>query len=232
MGFFQKWVVKSDDSNSKEKEIIFSDEEKDKNMEKTIVLPDSEKQKNIEKNIVFPISEKEKNIIVPNINEKKDIFKVIKLDNPIYVYTDGACTNNGKPNAKAGIGIYFGEDDRRNVSKRIYGKQTNNAAELDAILEVFNILDGQIRKKNKVIIFTDSEYAIKCFTTYGRKLAQKGWEVEKPIPNYHKVKKGYLLFTKFTNVKLQHIKAHTNKSDQHSIGNSFADKLAVESLLH
>jgi DNA-binding transcriptional regulator GbsR (MarR family) len=30
-----------------------------------------------------------------------------------YVYTDGACSKNGKLNAKAGIGIYFGENDKR-----------------------------------------------------------------------------------------------------------------------
>ena len=48
-----------------------------------------------------------------------------------YVYTDGSCHNNGQKNASAGI-IYFGENDDRNVSKKIMGKQTNNAAELKA----------------------------------------------------------------------------------------------------
>jgi len=32
----------------------------------------------------------------------------------INVYTDGACSNNGKSNAKAGYGVYFSENDRRN----------------------------------------------------------------------------------------------------------------------
>ena len=45
------------------------------------------------------------------------------------VFTDGACSNNGRKNAKAGIGVYFGENDERNISKRITGKQTNNTAE-------------------------------------------------------------------------------------------------------
>ena len=44
----------------------------------------------------------------------------------IIVYTDGACIHNGKPNAKAGMGVYFGKDDPRNLSKRVDGKQTNN----------------------------------------------------------------------------------------------------------
>lgn len=30
-----------------------------------------------------------------------------------YVYCDGSCIHNGKPNAKAGIGIYFGDNDTR-----------------------------------------------------------------------------------------------------------------------
>ena len=58
----------------------------------------------------------------------------------ICIYTDGSCINNGKKNAKAGIGVYFGKDDKRNISKRIKGKQTNNIAELKAILKAIKIL--------------------------------------------------------------------------------------------
>ena len=47
--------------------------------------------------------------------------KPLLNNEPIYVYTDGACINNGKPNARAGIGVYFGENDSRNISWiRIY----------------------------------------------------------------------------------------------------------------
>jgi ribonuclease HI len=86
-----------------------------------------------------------------------------------YVYTDGACSNNGKKNAKAGIGIYFGHDDPRNVSQRIEGKQTNNTAELGAILHVYTILEKDILSGKKIGIVTDSIYAIRCATTYGKK---------------------------------------------------------------
>ena len=58
-----------------------------------------------------------------------------------YVYTDGACSNNGKRGALAGIGIFFGINDSRNVSKRIEGKQTNNMAELTAIIETYSIIE-------------------------------------------------------------------------------------------
>ena len=42
-----------------------------------------------------------------------------------YVYTDGACSNNGRENAKAGIGIFLGQDDPRNVCEPVEGKQSN-----------------------------------------------------------------------------------------------------------
>ena len=68
----------------------------------------------------------------------------------IKVFTDGACSNNGKPNAKAGLGVYFGNKDPRNTSKRVVGKQTNNIAELSAIIEVFTILKEEIEKYLKL----------------------------------------------------------------------------------
>lgn len=30
-------------------------------------------------------------------------------DGFVHVYTDGSCENNGRPNAIAGFGVYFGE---------------------------------------------------------------------------------------------------------------------------
>ena len=70
------------------------------------------------------------------------------------VFTDGSCSNNGKVNAKAGIGLYFGQNDQRNVSKRVIGKQTNNTAELSAVIEVFTILEDEIKSNDTIIIYT------------------------------------------------------------------------------
>ena len=62
----------------------------------------------------------------------------------VTVYTDGACSRNGQKGAKAGLGVYFGENDYRNCSERIEGKQTNNTAEVKAILKVAEILKREI----------------------------------------------------------------------------------------
>ena len=152
-------------------------------------------------------------------------------NNQLYIYTDGACTKNGFKNAKAGIGIYFGENDPRNISQRIEGKQTNNTAELSAIIAAYKIIQKDINlKQDQVTIFTDSEYAIKCATTYGEKCDKKKWIEE--IPNKELVQTLFQLHkTNKSNIKITHIRAHTNKTDIHSLGNANADRLANESLI-
>jgi ribonuclease HI len=156
--------------------------------------------------------------------------KIISIENTIdfipdyYVYTDGACSNNGKVNACAGIGIFFAINDNRNVSRKIDGKQTNNTAELRAIIDTYPIIENDIIHGTKITIVTDSEYAIKCLSGYGEKCYKQGWVAD--IPNKELVKQLYELYKDKSNVQFMHIKAHTNKDDVHSIGNDHADRLA------
>jgi ribonuclease HI len=159
-------------------------------------------------------------------NKQKNSIKeeIIEFIPEYYVYTDGACSNNGKENALAGIGIFFGLNDIRNVSKRIEGKQTNNIAEITAIIETYFIIENDIINGKKVAIVTDSEYAIKCVSSYGEKCYKKNWSVD--IPNKELVKLAYEMYKDIQNIKFIHIKAHTNNTDIHSIGNDNADKLA------
>lgn len=228
MGYFNEWIVK--DSSSSKKESPQKDRQKD---HEKVIKNCPVQIYNIQKS---NIKEETKEKIIHNclMKEKKENFIVEKLDSLVspkkYVYTDGACTNNGKKYAKAGIGIFFGLGDKRNVSERITGKQTNNAAELEAILRVFQILEKEIKKGEEYVIMTDSEYSIKCMGSYGNKLALKHWKSDKPIPNLEKVKMGFLLFQTYPNVTLQHIRAHTGKKDVHSLGNEWADKLATSSI--
>ena len=149
-----------------------------------------------------------------------------KEEHDYYVYTDGACSNNGKTNALAGIGIYFGENDPRNLSERLVeGKQTNNIAELTAILRAYPIIENDIILGKHIAIVTDSEYAIKCVASYGEKCHKEGWK--KDIPNKDLVKRVYELYhDKRECIQLIHIKAHTSQTDTHSIGNDGADRLA------
>ena len=172
----------------------------------------------------------EKNIDDMNNNiQNHNIIVNSKDDNIVfnpdyYVYTDGACSNNGKDNALAGIGIFFGINDNRNISKKIEGKQTNNTAELSAIIETYHIIENDILNGKKIAIVSDSEYVIKCVSSYGEKCYKKCWNVD--IPNKDLVKIAYEMYKDKLNIQFIHIKAHTNNTDIHSFGNDNADKLA------
>jgi len=171
----------------------------------------------------FDTKEEADIFIQSNNNNIHDIQKQEDIPD-YYVYTDGACSNNGKTNALAGIGIFFGTGDIRNVSKKIEGKQTNNTAELTAIIETYFIIENDLANGKKIAIVSDSEYAIKCVSSYGEKCSKKNWNVD--IPNKELVKTAYDIYKNKPNIKFIHIRAHTNNTDIHSCGNDNADKLA------
>lgn len=141
-----------------------------------------------------------------------------------YVYTDGSCVNNGKPNAKAGMGIYFGENDPRNVSRHVEGKQSNNTGELGAIVTLYDIVAKDVANGKKIVIVTDSDYSIRCLTTFGAKCDKKQWKED--IPNKELVQHAYTLYHDQPNIRFFHIRSHTGKQDVHSLGNEKADQLA------
>lgn len=141
-------------------------------------------------------------------------------DDAIYVYTDGSAKNG-----KAGIGVFFNINDKRNVSKplkNLFRKLTNNIAELKAIIEVYNILKKEINTGKKITIVSDSLYAIRSATTYRENYDK--------IINGDIVKKLFNLFKDKENVNFLHIKAHTNRRDGHYFGNYYADLLAQKSI--
>ena len=144
-----------------------------------------------------------------------------------YVYTDGACSNNGKPNAKAGWGIYFGKDDPRNSCGQVIGKQSNNTGELMALIMAYEIIENDVKGGKKITVFTDSKYCLLCLSSYGKKCEMNGWI--KDIPNKDLVRKLYDYYNG-KNIIVKHIPAHTGKQDEHSIGNAEADRLANESI--
>jgi ribonuclease HI len=153
--------------------------------------------------------------------------KPLSNNKPINIYTDGACTNNGKTDARAGFGIWFGENDDRNTSESFTGQQTNNRAELLAIIKALTIVREEIEKGQKINIYTDSTYSIRCCTTYGERMSKKGWQNKgTDIPNRELVEVSYNFCKKYSNVDFIHVAAHTGLTDKHSIGNDHADRLA------
>lgn len=55
-------------------------------------------------------------------------------DGYVHVYTDGSCENNGRPNAIAGYGVYFGEGHPLWVSKLVLWNTWNSTWILDWLI--------------------------------------------------------------------------------------------------
>jgi len=151
----------------------------------------------------------------------------------IFVYTDGSCFNNGSKNKNkkpiGGIGVWFGDGDKRNVSELLEGKQTNNRAELTAIIRALEILEKDESKK-EAVIFTDSEYTMKSITEWIHKWKKNGWKTSKrkPVENPDLIKKAdRLLSNRERHVNIRWVHAHSN-----IYGNEQADSLAKGAVIY
>ncbi|RFU26132.1 hypothetical protein B7463_g10210, partial [Scytalidium lignicola] len=148
-----------------------------------------------------------------------------KEGNFLRVYTDGSSRGNGKTGAMAGVGVFFGEGDPRNVSEPLAGPlQTNQRSELTGLLRALEI----VPKNQDVEIITDSSYSIYCTTTWYKKWQSNGWRTATggPVLNKDLVSAiRTLMDERIANgaqTKFTWTKGHSN-----DIGNIFADRLAV-----
>lgn len=149
------------------------------------------------------------------------------------IYTDGACKNNGsviQGSVKAGYGIHFSERNTPkipDVSERLVNETlTNNIAELVAIkVALQRCIEYGVT--DNIVLYTDSDYALKCITLwYPQWVAKNTLDNKKNIEIIRDIM-GLLAKTKVT---FRHIRAHTGLLDEHSLGNAKADELANDSL--
>jgi len=171
----------------------------------------------------------------------KECLKLLDIENnkiikhktdDIVIYTDGACSNNGLINAISGIGVYFSEKNKNkyeNIGKVLnIEKSTNNIAELVAILEALKTIKYNNYNNEKIILYTDSQYCLKTLKIWYKKWIEDGTINKRQ--NINIIQDLYDNYYTKMNIELIHIKAHTKKTDEHSIGNYEADKLATESI--
>ncbi|KAJ7070672.1 ribonuclease H-like domain-containing protein [Mycena amicta] len=140
------------------------------------------------------------------------------------VYSDGACKDNGKPGARGGIGVYWGDNDPRNLSERCPGAQTNNRAELIAIVR---ILEETPFTTDTLCIRTDSKYSINCLDSWIKKWILNGWRTDSgPVKNMELIQylKAHLdtRAQRGQTITLEYVKGHSGNP-----GNDAADQLAV-----
>ncbi|CAG8780652.1 10711_t:CDS:2 [Racocetra persica] len=125
--------------------------------------------------------------------EKTGIFLSFK-EYEKYV-KDRYCKRNRLSNAIGGIGVFFEDNDIRNLSERLPGEhQTNNRAEIYAAIRALEICN----KKENLIINTNSNYVI------------ISRDVKKPKTNFDLINRFNDLIKKCEEkTYLKHVKGHS-----------------------
>ncbi|KHN74433.1 Ribonuclease H1 [Toxocara canis] len=135
------------------------------------------------------------------------------------VFTDGACSSNGHQGAKAGIGVFWGDDHPDNVSEPLAsGPPTNNRAELSAVITALKT--AHEKKLSRIIICTDSNLLIKSMNSWIDTWRKNGWKTA----NGGDVKNKDLIVELdgwLTKVHFEHVAGHAG-----IYGNEKADELA------
>jgi ribonuclease HI len=144
------------------------------------------------------------------------------IEEPLMIYMDGSCTNNGKYNAICESGIWINKNHHLNQAIRVPGPtQSNQAAEIAAVLTALQA----VNPFTPIKIVTDSKYVIKGLTTHLEQWEDSRWI---GISNAD-------LF-KATIYHLRHHPALTTfqwvKGHEGNIGNEQADKLALSGTRH
>ena len=155
---------------------------------------------------------------------------------PTSIWTDGACSKNGRAGARGGVGVFFGEGDPRNISRPLPGPPTNNRAELYAIQCAFEaVLAEPARYRGHVTLFTDSELCVNSLNKWlpgwrarnWRRPSRRKGEPGPPVLNADLLDvvdrlRTQLRYEHDIAVDIRWVKAHASNA-----GNNAADRLAV-----
>lgn len=133
-------------------------------------------------------------------------------------------------NPRGGIGVFFGVDHPRNISRSLRDtKHTNNRAEVHAILAAVKELQPELNRGDHVVIHTDSEYAIRACSNveYNKRMAATGWtERGQPVPNAELIREAWERCSVYPNLEFVHVYGHSEEDGDDAFGNNWADRLA------
>jgi ribonuclease HI len=105
----------------------------------------------------------------------------------VLVFSDGAATNNGQPNAQAGCGIVFvpARPHPKGVSFRLtahHGVPTNNRAELLAAINALTIRVWIGEGFARIVVASDSEYIVHGICEYVFSWTSRNWRTGRRTP--------------------------------------------------
>lgn len=208
----------------------FSDDSDDLNAILSKQMDDIEKRlKTFEKGVDKIIKKSKKTILIePPQNKRQktsgggELVFDVDDDGFVKVYTDGSCTGNGTSGARAGLGVYWGNDHPLNISEPVSGRATNNCGEIQAATKA--IKQALQNKIKKLSIYTDSKFLINSITKWMPAWKKKGWKLKsgEPVKNQIDFKDLDSVVHKLQ-IKWNYIEAHAGLH-----GNEMADRLAKD----
>lgn len=156
----------------------------------------------------------------------------------LHIFTDGACPSNGKRAAKAAYSVVLwnlpGATEPLGIAELVppTESQTNQRAELRGLARAFEEIQ-QRDLKTPITIWTDSEYGRKCITEWGPQWKARGWRrvanAKKPLEHLDLLKPMIEFYEASQHfIRIQHVAAHTGRTEFPYTGNAMADWLASE----
>jgi len=137
------------------------------------------------------------------------------MNEPVVVYTDGACKGNPGPGGWGAL-LRWGMHE-----KELFGGEaqtTNNRMELTAVIEALSSL----KQRCEVAVYTDSEYVRNGITTWIHNWKLRGWRTadKKPVKNVE-------LWQRLDALASNHdVRWHWVRGHNGDPGNERADELA------
>lgn len=138
------------------------------------------------------------------------VIHTLPLIDKTIIYTDGSYSNSS---CGFGVVVITTKGDKITARGRVPLPPSNNVAELYSIYVALSLVRGD------AIIYSDSQYAIACLTTYVHDWMKNGWA---GVANRNIIE-GTFSLMKDRNIIFQHVQAHTGIQY-----NEEADRLAEE----
>lgn len=153
----------------------------------------------------------------------------------VEVYTDGACSRNGKKDSKASWAFYFPEHKSISKGDRVPENetQTNQRGELMAISQAVKAAEIAFSvSETELKIYTDSIYSKKCLTEWLPAWIRNNWKTSQGGDVIHRdlIEHTSNRLSRFNSFNISYVKAHTGGADEESRNNHIVDRMATRVL--
>jgi ribonuclease HI len=185
------------------------------------------------------VEEKRTPKVTPFIQPKVEVA----TPRTFHIFTDGACSDNGKRTAKGAFGVHFyskkGSGLDISCPLMMNEPQTNNRGELRAIQAALDAIERYeslwSKDYDEYCIWSDSEYSIHCLTKWASGWRRNGWKKSDGgiIQNIDLIRPIYEKLGRMSRIRLQHVRAHQRGRENEFPfdGNTEADRLARQAVL-